>query len=204
MINIGYDVKGFIKVTDIETNEVVLDTCNQIHYENLSEALANSLANRGKGQLYAMAFGNGGSSVSQTGVITYYPPNVTGQNAALYSQIYTKIIDDTSVLNTNAAQNKMSVLHTAGKVYTDIQITCTLGFGEPSGQPIFDNGNNLSNDFMFDEIGLLGVLGTDSTGATSTRLLSHAVFHPIQKSLNRQYQVVYTVRIAALTNQVTI
>jgi len=51
---------------------------------------------------------------------------------------------------------------------------------------------------------LLANYGTDSTGAIITRLLTHVIFHPVQKSLNRQIQIDYTVRIQSLTNLVTI
>lgn len=205
MINtLGLDIKGFIKITDLTSNEVIVEKNNQVHYENLSESLANTLANRGKGQIFTMGFGNGGSSVNQTGMISYLPPNVVGQNAALYNQTYSKIVDDTSVLNTNATQNKMSVLHTSGKVYTDILIQCILDYGEPAGQPAFDNNIQTESQFTFDELGLIANYGTDVDGLAKTRLLTHVVFHPIQKALNRQYQIDYTIRIQSLTNQVTI
>jgi len=67
------EVKGFVKIFDPNTNELLLDTTNAIHYENMSEAMANSLANRSVGEIYAMSFGNGGSAVDPTGVITYLP-----------------------------------------------------------------------------------------------------------------------------------
>jgi hypothetical protein len=205
MINtLGFDIKGFIKITDLTTNEIIVEKNNQVHYENLSESLANTLANRGKGQIFTMGFGNGGSSVNQTGTISYLPPNVVGQNAALYNQTYSKIVDDTSVLNTNSTQNKMSVLHTSGKVYTDILIQCILDYGEPAGQPAFDNNIQTESQFTFDELGLIATYGTDAEGLARTRLLTHVVFHPIQKALNRQYQIDYTIRIQSITNQVTI
>jgi len=78
-------ISGHIKIFDPNTNEVIIDKRNAIHYENMSEALANSLANKSIGQIYNMSFGNGGSSVDPTGVITYLPPNTTGQNANLYN-----------------------------------------------------------------------------------------------------------------------
>jgi hypothetical protein len=151
-----------------------------------------------------MAFGSGGSSVDSTGVITYLPPNVTGQNAALYNQTYAKIVDDTSVFNLDPTRNKMTVFHTSGNLYSDILVQCLLDYGEPSGQAAFDNSTQTEAPYIFNELGLLANYGTDSTGTVITRLLTHVIFHPVQKSLNRQIQIDYTVRIQSLTNLVTI
>lgn len=204
MINLSYKITGFIKIYDPNTLEVFVDKTNAINYENMSEALADTLSNRGYGQIYQMAFGNGGASVDETGIITYLPPNTTGQNAALYNQTYTKIVDDTSVFNLDPARNKMTVNHVSGKVYTDILVQCLLDYGEPPGQAAFDNSTQTDSDYIFDELGLLANYGTDNEGSVITRLLTHAIFHPVQKSLNRQLQIDYTVRIQALTNLLTI
>jgi hypothetical protein len=203
-VNIPIEIFGFLKIYDPVSQEVFFDGHNAIHYENMSVAIADSLSNRGKGNIFKMAFGNGGSSVDQTGIITYLPTNTNGQNASLYNQTYAKIIDDTSILNTNPIRNKMSANHTTGKVYTDIIISCLLDYSEPSGQMAFDNGTFLESDFVFDELGLLANYGIDTNGNELTKLLTHVIFHPVQKSLNRQIQVDYTVRVQSLTNMVTI
>jgi hypothetical protein len=161
----------------------------------MSISLAQTLANRTTGYIYTMAFGNGGSSVDPTGVITYLPPNVTGQNTDLYNETYFKIVDDNAAANTDPANNKMTVLHTAGQVYTDILVTCLLDYGEPAGQQAFDNSTNFNGEFVFDELGLKGYTGDGD----ATRLLTHVIFHPVQKSLNRQIQIDYTIRIQTLT-----
>jgi hypothetical protein len=201
---ISYKIEGFLKVYDPNSGEVFVDKSNAINYENMSEALADTLSSRGYGEIYQMAFGNGGASVDETGVITYLPPNTTGQNASLYNQTYVKIVDDTSVFNLDPTRNKMTVSHTSGKVYTDILVQCLLDYGEPAGQEAFDNSTQTAGTYVFDELGLLANYGTDSNGMVITRLLTHVIFHPVQKSLNRQIQVDYTVRIQALTNLVTI
>ena len=193
-------IQGFVKITDPTTGEVLLDKKNAIHYENISIAMAQSLSNRtaeqGGGWIYTMAFGNGGSSVDPTGVITYLPPNVTGQNADLYNETYFKVVDDNSAANTDPSNNKMTVLHTSGNVYTDILVTCLLDYGEPIGQQAFDNSTNFNGEFVFDELGLKCWNGS----ATNLRLITHVIFHPVQKSLNRQIQIDYTLRIQTLTN----
>lgn len=204
IINIPLSVRGFLKIYDPNNGEVFVEKNNQINYETMSEAIADTLSSRGYGEIYQMAFGNGGASVDATGVITYLPPNVTGQNAALYNQTYAKIVDDTSVFNLDPTRNKMTVFHTTGKVYTDILVQCLLDYGEPPGQEAFDNSTQTDSNFVFDEIGLLANYGTDNNGDVITRLLTHVIFHPVQKSLNRQIQIDYTVRIQSLTNMVTI
>jgi len=193
-------IEGFVKITDPKSGEVLVDKKNAIHYENISIAMAQSLSNRtsaqGGGWIYEMAFGNGGSSVDPTGVITYLPPNVTGQNADLYNQTYAKVVDDNSAANTDPAENYMTVIHTAGKPYTDILVTCLLDYGEPAGQQAFDNSTNFNGEYVFDELGLKCWNGS----ATDLRLITHVIFHPVQKSLNRQIQIDYTLRIQTLTN----
>jgi len=194
--NSGILIQGHLKIFDPNSKEVMVDKRNAIHYENFSNSLAQAMANKDKGYIYQMAFGNGGSSVDTTGVITYLPPNVTGQNADLYNQTYQKVVDDTSSANTDSTRNKLTVLHTSGKVYTDILVSCLLDYGEPSGQQAFDNSTNMDGDYVFDELGLKTWQGSTS----DLDLVTHVVFHPVQKSLNRQIQIDYTVRIQTLTN----
>jgi hypothetical protein len=204
MITLSYKIEGFLKIYDPNSMEVFVDKKNAINYENMSEALADTLSNRGYGEIYQMAFGNGGASVDETGIITYLPPNTTGQNAALYNETYAKIVDDTSVFNLDPTRNKMTVNHTSGRLYTDILVQCLLDYGEPAGQGAFDNSTQTDSSFIFDELGLLANYGTDNDGNIITRLLTHVIFHPVQKSLNRQIQIDYTVRIQSLTNQITL
>ncbi len=191
-----FKITGHIKIFDPVTGEVFAETENSIHFENFSEALASSLANKNVGQIYQMSFGNGGTSVDPTGVITYLPSNSTGQNADLYNQTYSKVVDDNSTANTDTARNNLTVIHTSGKVYSDILVSCLLDYGEPIGQQAFDNSTQLDGEFVFDELGLKSWFGSTE----DLKLITHAVFHPIQKALNIQMQIDYTVRIQTLTN----
>ncbi len=189
-------VQGSIRIFDPSTQQTFVEKRNAIHYENMSIALAQSLSDSGKGYIYEMAFGNGGSAVDPTGVITYLPPNVTGQNADLYNETYAKVVDQNSAANTDPSRNRLTVLHTPGQVYTDILVTCLLDYGEPPGQQAFDNSTNFNGEFVFDELGLKAWQGADQ----DLMLITHVIFHPVQKSLNRQIQIDYTVRIQTLTD----
>lgn len=188
-------VEGFLKIYDPTNNQIFFDGRNSIHFENISEALANMLANKFTGFIHEMHFGNGGTSVDPTGIITYLPTNNTGAAADLYNPTYFKVVDDNSGLNQDPTRNKIEVRHTPGTVYTDILVSCLLDYGEPAGQSAFDNTTDFSDDFVFDELGLKSWTGTAGTG----KLLTHVVFHPIVKSLNRLIQIDYTVRIQTLT-----
>ena len=189
-------ITGHVKIHDPASGEIFYNDHNAIHYENISVAMAQSLADRNLGYIYQMAFGNGGSSVDPTGVITYLPPNTTGQSASLYNQTYQKVVDDNSAADTDPENNRMTVLHTAGNLYTDILVTCLLDYGEPAEQQAFDNSTNFNGEFVFDELGLKTWNGSTS----DLRLITHVIFHPVQKSLNRQIQIVYTLRIQTLSN----
>jgi hypothetical protein len=189
-------IEGFVKIHDPNSGEVLVDKKNAIHYENISIAMAQTLSNRDLGYIYLMAFGNGGSSVDPTGVITYLPPNTTGQNADLYNQTYQKVVDDNSAADTDPENNKMTVLHTSGNLYTDILVSCLLDYGEPPTQQAFDNSTNFNGEYVFDELGLKSWNGASD----NLRLITHVIFHPVQKSLNRQIQIDYTLRIQTLSN----
>ena len=189
----GIQVTGHIKIFDPVTQHEYINKRNAIHYENMSISLAESLSNAGSGFIYEMSLGNGGTSVDQTGVITYLTPNSAGTNAELYNQTYTKVVDDRSVNNTDPVRNKLETRHVSGTNYTDILVTCLLDYGEPNGQQAFDTATNTNDTFVFDELGLRSYSPTGNG-----RLLTHVIFHPVQKSLNRLIQIDYTVRVQSL------
>ena len=190
----GVHIEGHIKIHDPESGDVYIDKRNAIHYENMSIALAQSLANSGQGFVYEMAFGNGGTAVDPTGIITYLTPNSSGTNASLYNETYKKVVDDRSSNNVDPTRNFIETRHVTGTNYTDIFITCLLDYGEPSGQLAFDTASDSNGLYIFDELGLKSF---STTG--NSLLLTHVIFHPVQKSLNRLIQIDYTVRIQSLT-----
>lgn len=190
-------IQGHIKIYDPKTKEVFVDKKNAIHYENFSYALAQSVSNQGQGFISEMCFGNGGSRVDPTGIITYLTPNTSGVNSTLYNQTYVKVVDARDINNKDPSRNFMEVRHVNGTFYTDVLVTCLLDYGEPSDQSAFDNSTNQDASYVFDELGLRGY---SPDGQGLGRLLTHVIFHPVQKSLNRLIQIDYTVRIQSLTN----
>jgi hypothetical protein len=190
----GFHFEGHIKIFDPNTKEVFIDKRNAIHYENMSVAMVQSLSNQGQGTVYQMVFGSGGTIVDPTGLITYLTPNTIGVNSSLYNQTYVKVVDQNAIENADPARNLMQVRHISGATYSDILISCLLDYGEPLEQQAFDNSVDMSGNFVFDELGLVSY----SPGGTG-KLLTHVVFHPVQKSLNRLLQIDYTIRVQSLT-----
>lgn len=189
--------QGFLKITDVtDLNNVVVlrDLKNAIHYENISVAMANSLANQQRGSIFKMEFGNGGTVVDPTGLISYLTPNTIGVNTGLYNKTFEKIVDQNSLENTDPIRNKMETRHISGATYTDIVISCFIDYGEPVGQEAFDNSQDMQGNYVFDELGLRGY-APEGDG----KLLTHVIFHPVQKSLNRLLQIDYTIRVQSLT-----
>lgn len=192
--NTGIHVEGHIKIFDPTTQEIFINKRNAIHYENISIALANSVANKGQQFIYEMAFGNGGTVVDPTGIITYLTPNSSGSNANLYNKTYSKIVNDTVSGNLDPSRNRIEVIHNTGNNYTDILVSCLLDYGEPTNQAAYDTTTNGESAYVFDELGLRSY---DPYG--NNMLLTHVIFHPVQKSLNRLVQIDYTVRIQSLS-----
>ena len=184
-------VQGHVKIWNPLTQEIFVDKPNAIHYENMSEALATAVSNKGTQYIQNMVFGNGATVVDTTGVITYLPPNTYGQGATLYNETYSKIVDNTSAVNLDPTRNFIEIRHTPGLIYTDIFVSCLLDYAEPTGQQAFDNAATMQGTYVFDELGLESADG---------KLLTHVIFHPVQKALNRLIQIDYTVRIQTLTN----
>jgi hypothetical protein len=214
----GVRMEGHILIRDITDEEKPVELVNKrnaIHYGNMAKHLAQSLAGKPNYDIHYMAFGNGGSNVNTLGKITYKTANVSeapddsSPTSNLYSIKYFKVVDDLAASNAAPSKNKLEVLSSSTS-YTDIKVTCTLEFGEPSGaQQNFDNSTDFTDDFVFDELGLFSldvatgneITGTATDAATlldfnsKCYMLTHVIFHPIQKSLNRIIEVVYTIRI---------
>lgn len=188
-------VKGHVLITDVtdpEDTKIVLDKANAIHPENMSRAIADSLAANvdslgiSLGAISEMRFGNGGTIVLSTGRITYKTPRVTSYGG-LYAETYSKKINPRITAGLDSQYNNISTLHVPGQAYTDIICVCTLGLGEPSDQNV-SSSTSMDGTYVFDELGLY----TDGANGLP---LTHIIFHPVEKSANRVLQIKYTVRV---------
>ena len=185
-------VDGHIKIWDPISGDIFVNKHNAVHPENMSIAIANTLISSGLHRIYEMHFGNGGTTVSGVGVVTYNSPNVNVGTDDLYNKTYFKVIDaNDTVNNLDPTNNFMAVTHVAGTTYTDVVTTCTLDYAEPTGQDVLDNSTDMEGTYIFDELGLKSKAATLGAGL----LLTHVIFHPVQKSANRLIQIVYTLRI---------
>jgi len=194
--NVRFDIKGYVKITDAITKEVLFDGENGIHFENFSVALAQSLGGgpldpSNPGFIYTMNFGNGGTTVNASGIVTYNPPNTVGATAQLYNQTYSKVVNNQFSADIDPINNKITYSHTPGKAYTDVVIVCRLDYGEPADQLSYDNSNDINTQYAFDELGLFSYNG---------QLLTHVIYSPIIKSLNRLIDIGYTLRISTLSS----
>lgn len=180
--------EGFVKARYTDTNEVLVDTHNDIHLKNFCDSMAESLANFNTGFIEELHFGNGGSIVNSTGSVLYNAPNITTPDAKLHNPTYFKVVNDrSSNFNDDQEKNNIKIESVFTNPYTDIVTTCTLSFGEPAGQLAFDNATTTDGEYTFDEMGLMTAGGK--------RLLTHVVFHPVQKALNRSIEIIYTIRL---------
>jgi hypothetical protein len=187
-------ITGHVLIRDTATQEVLVNQYNAINFENFSIALAAGIAYQPEGYIQEMVFGNGAAVVTGTGTVTYLPPNVTGMGAQLYNQTYVKVVNNVSSLNTDPNNNFIRINHRSGQLYTDLIVTCLLNANEPSGQEAFDTATDFTSDFVFNELGLK----TKASASNSGLLITHLVHNPVQKSLNREIEVVYTIRIQSV------
>lgn len=193
MENTRLNVQGFVKITDKHTGEVLVDKTNAIHYGNMANLIANALNNAQGAHINYMAFGNGATSVDTTGKVIYKTPRVSEafeSGANMYSRTYQK-----TIYNTGDDANRIDIV--PGPSYTDIRMTCTLGYNEPQDQDLFDSSTTNEGDYIFDEMAIFSFPSdtSDPVPINTSTMLTHVIFHPVQKSQNRIIEIVYTIRI---------
>jgi hypothetical protein len=241
-------IQGFVKITDKDTKEVLVDTHNDVLYGNMSVALAHALIGNAESFLYYIGFGNGGAYVGPTGTISYKPSLggagslIKNPTANLYNTIYVKKLsnDSTDIPSYDPLSRAYISAENYAVNYEDIIVDVTLGYSEPPvgisssttiqqtslDNSIFVGTSSTSqpslfspNTLVFNEIGLfagsnnLFVGGftqtttdidnfitqtpnfSNSAGTKSKLMLTHVIFHPVQKSANRSLEIIYTLRI---------
>ncbi len=185
-------MEGWVEIFD-DNGNLLMKKKNAIHYENMSYCMAMVMSHQGYGHIDKLYFGNGASTVTGTGAISYFPPNTVGSESALYNATYKdKIVDGTSQLNLDPTRNYLQISHTDNQPYTDIIVHCHLDYNEPDGQEAFDDARDNEGFYVFDEMGLMSY---PENGIGEGKLLTHCIFHPIQKSLSRSLTIKYYVRI---------
>ena len=196
--NLNLNIDGHVKIWDPNTKEVFVNKHNAINPETMSTLIASAIVSTGNSYISEMHFGNGGTIIDTNGNITYKDvvTNVEtlGRSADLFNPTYFKVVDTSDIVNNiDPDNNYITSSHVEGSRYTDIIVTCTLNQDEPVDQQLQDSETDFTGQYVFNELGLKsknpdGTIGTGS-------LLTHIVFHPVQKSANRVIQVVYTLRI---------
>jgi len=200
-----HHAEGHLIITDKATGEKLVDQKNAIHFGNISWAIANALAGDAIGHISNMVFGSGGTSIDSSGNISYRSPNTSNLQdpaAEPYQPTYWQDL-------TAAGNSISSVAGTSN--FADLQSIATLSFGEPDNvnpeflQSSIDTAATTNGTYVFDEIALytgttMGDLGSATTAgsfsfAPDGRMVTHVIFHPVQKAANRELQIEYTIRV---------
>lgn len=189
--NANLSFHGHVLISDADTGEVLLDKFNAINFENMAIAIANLLANKTDGNgngfyISKIAFGRGGTVVDANGNITYKTPKTNGAGGSLYLPNFGAGEDQP----VEKAIGSFHVSESAGQTYRDLTSVVTLDYNEPATAKESDDADNFDDpeNYVFDELALVG---------DNDELLTHLIFHPIQKSQNRKLEIRYTLRITA-------
>lgn len=213
-LSIPVSVEGSVKIIDLDSGCVLRSGKNAIHQENMSQAIALALS--GGDIISEIHFGNGASITDGSGAITFRPPNIVGYDADLYTPIYYRVVDALDFENGAPNDNKTTVEHIRGNTYSDIIVTTTLNYQDPTNAE--RNGGFVKSlstapldqqatdgAMRFDEIGLKN---RSSAGLDQGLLLTHFRFHPVQKNADQRIQIIYTLRLrtgnAAISSTVEI
>jgi hypothetical protein len=194
-----------IVITNADTGEILREGQNAIHQENMSQVLATALARGANSFISEMHFGKGASVTSIDGSVSYRTPNVFGSNADLYNPTYFTVVDAQDLNNPDSDNNNLTVTHTTGTTYSNTVVTATLDYSDPvANDSVFNIVNStedslnattsVDGEMVFDEI----ALKTKGTAGLNTgSLLTHFIFHPVEKAQNQRIQIVYTLKVQA-------
>lgn len=196
----GTSISGHLKISDPNSGEVFVEKSNAIHFGNISFAITNALEGSAAGHITFMAFGSGGTSIDSSGNISYRSPNTSNlqdASAEPYQTTFWESLADTG-------NSIATVVGTSN--FSDLTSTVLIGFGEPDNsspeftQSAIDTATTTNDTYTFDELALftgttMGTLGPTFDFAPDGRMLTHVIFHPVQKAANRELQIEYTIRV---------
>ncbi len=196
----GTSVTGHLKISDPNSGEIFVEKSNAIHFGNISNSMSLALEGNDTGHITFMAFGSGGTSIDSSGNISYRSPNTSNlqdASAEPYQTTFWESLADTG-------NSIATVVGTSN--FSDLTSTVLIGFGEPDNsspeftQSAVDTATTTNDIYTFDELALftgttMGTLGPTFDFAPDGRMLTHVIFHPVQKAANRELQIEYTIRI---------
>ena len=146
-----------------------------------------------------MVFGSGGTSIDSSGNISYRSPNTSNLQDASAEPYQATYWEDLS-----AAGNSITTIAGTSN-FSDLTSTVLIAFGEPDNvspefpQSSIDTATTTNDRYTFDEIALYtgATIGTLAPFAFAPvgRMLTHVIFHPVQKAANRELQIEYTIRV---------
>lgn len=231
--NITFQVIGHVRVTDADTNEIILDKKNAIHPQNMARIIARALANEADSYVHRIAFGNGGTVTDPTGQIIFNPTN-DGRDGSwdsrLYNETYSEIVDETNPdFGSDPGSAEAGNIRTGGGsvpeddstgggvvsqevgTKSNVVITVFLNKNEPTGQfsTINDFGVEIDateSTFVFDELGLYSSgLPAAATSASSSVSVGNKTSEDICTTILplTSYVLNYTIDTVPYTTNIT-
>ena len=215
-------IKGHVTIKDKRSGEILVDKDNAIHYGNISTAIAKALVGNSNSFITYMAFGDGGVIIEQSGKITYRSPNIS-ETKNPKEELYNTNLVVRMANESDTTARDVTVPGGNTQNFEDIVCVVNLAPGFPASQNAYDNPNryeaNKDDDtyeqniqkFIFNEIALYTgpkTVDLDFSSDTAseqsitsfldnenTILITHIIFHPVQKTANRELEITYTLRI---------
>jgi len=212
---IKFQLRGFIKIVDKATGKTLVDKSNAVHFGNISTEIAQALSGDKNSFITYMVFGNGGIVNNDEQRHIYRKPNA-GDFKNTKEQLYnpTFAIELTNSASDGVTCQDVDVYGGVAGAYEDILVRVSLANNIISLQSPFNkaagssdqNPDDPSTTYVFNELALY--TGPKSFGNrqtaeqieeflnhVDTTLITHVIFHPIQKSKNTALDIDYMLRI---------
>ncbi len=168
--NLPVYVRGHVLIQDSEGN-VLLDKKNAVHPQNMARVISRALANEDNYFIHRIAYGNGGTVVDPTGLVSFktandgLSPDLQEWRSRLYNETYSEIVDDSNInIGTDPGStdpsrpgggsvpsgDPASLEHVSGPgvrsqelgVISQVVISAVINPTEPTGQIVSDQDPN--------------------------------------------------------------